>query len=299
MRDEPISLVAYDPAWPERFQREVRLAAALQHPHVVPLLAAGEADGILYYSMPFIEGESLRARIDREGALPIPEAARILRDVAAALAYAHAHGVVHRDIKPDNVLITHHHAVVTDFGIAKALSAAGNSGTLTATGIALGTPAYMAPEQAVGDSHVDQRADIYSLGALGYEMIAGEPPFRGPSAQALIAAHLSRTPTPLAELRSTVPAALAALLARCLEKNPADRVQSAEELLVELESGAKAPSPPLRVALLQASKVEMVIDALPRLPPPVTAASPSEAPPTSCARRSPVSARHNQQVKTI
>ena len=241
---------------PERFQRGVRLAAALQHPHVVPLLTAGEANGILYYSMPYIAGESLRARIDREGALPVPEATRILRDVAAALAYAHAQGVVHRDIKPDNVLITHHHAVVTDFGIAKALSEAGGTGTLTATGVSLGTPAYMAPEQATGDSHVDQRADIYSLGALGYEMLAGEPPFRGPNAQALIAAHLTRTPVPLRELRPTVPAALAALLARCLEKHPGDRIQNAEAFLSQLEavatpaSGTVRPVHPVRGALL-------------------------------------------------
>jgi tRNA A-37 threonylcarbamoyl transferase component Bud32/tetratricopeptide (TPR) repeat protein len=226
----------------DRFQREVRLAARLQHPHVVPLLAAGQAGDILYYTMPFIEGESLRARLDREHELPIAEAVRLLREVTDALAYAHREGLVHRDIKPDNILLSHQHAVVTDFGIAKALSAAGDSGTLTATGVAIGTPAYMAPEQATGEAQVDHRADLYSLGALAYEMLAGEPPFRGATAQALIAAQLTRTPTPLVEARPAVPPDLAAAIHRCLEKRPADRFQRAEELLAALD--ALAPLTP-------------------------------------------------------
>jgi Flp pilus assembly protein TadD/aminoglycoside phosphotransferase (APT) family kinase protein len=222
---------------PERFQREVRLAASLQHPHMVPLLAAGSAGGILYYTMPYVAGESLRARLDRQGALPVPEAFRYLRDVTEALAAAHAQGIVHRDIKPDNVLLTHQHAVVTDFGIAKAVSAAGGggSGQLTGTGLAIGTPTYMAPEQATGDAQVDHRADLYSLGVMAYEMLAGEPPFRGPM-QVMIAAHLSRIAPPLTELRPNLPPALARLVAHCLEKLPADRFGSAEELLAELDT---------------------------------------------------------------
>ena len=219
----------------DRFQREVRLAAALQHPHIVPLLAAGSAGDILYYTMPFVEGESLRARLGREGELPVPEAVRLLREVVDALAYAHRQGIVHRDIKPDNILLSQHHAVVTDFGIAKALTAAGGAATLTGTGLAIGTPAYMAPEQATGEAGVDHRADIYSLGALAYEMLTGEPPFRGATAQALIAAQLTRAATPLTELRAAVPAGLAAVIHRCLEKRPADRFQRAEEMLTALE----------------------------------------------------------------
>jgi tetratricopeptide (TPR) repeat protein/aminoglycoside phosphotransferase (APT) family kinase protein len=227
---------------PERFQREVRLAAGLQHPHIVPLLAAGSAEGILYYTMPFVAGESLRAKLDREGALPVAEAVRYIRDVADALAGAHAQGIVHRDIKPDNVLLTHQHAMVTDFGIAKAVSEAGGAGALTSTGLAIGTPTYMAPEQASGDAHVDHRADLYAVGVMAYEMLAGEPPFRGPT-QAMLAAHLSRAPAPLTDLRPNLPAALARLVGRCLEKLPADRFGSAAELLAELDALASATTP--------------------------------------------------------
>jgi len=219
----------------ERFQREVRLAAALQHPHIVPLLAAGEAGGVLYYTMPFVTGESLRARMDREGALPVTEAVRYLRDVADALAGAHAQGIVHRDIKPENVLLGHQHATVTDFGIAKALAPSDGGGSLTGTGLAIGTPAYMAPEQASGEAQTDHRADLYALGVLGYEMLAGEPPFRGGTAQALVAAHLSRTPTQLTELRPSLPPELGAVIMRCLEKRPADRFQHAAELVAVFE----------------------------------------------------------------
>src|SRR6476661_8351491 len=146
----------------ERFRREIQLAAKLQHPHVVPLLAAGRAGELLYYTMPFIEGESLRARLLREGELPVSDAVRLLRDVVDALAYAHEQGVLHRDIKPDNVLVSRHHGLVTDFGVAKALSEATGGNSLTSAGVALGTPAYMAPEQATADPHVDHRADIYA-----------------------------------------------------------------------------------------------------------------------------------------
>ncbi len=220
----------------DRFRREIHLAARLQHPHVVPLLTAGAVDGLLYYTMPLVEGESLRARLAREGELPINEAVRILRDVADALAYAHGQGVVHRDIKPDNVLITGHHAVVTDFGVAKAVSQSTGELSLTSVGVALGTPAYMAPEQAVADSHADHRADIYAFGAMAYELLAGQPPFRGATPQQVLGAHLTEPPVPVTKLRSTVPAALAELVMRCLEKKPADRWQTAEEVHNRLEA---------------------------------------------------------------
>ena len=220
----------------DRFRREIQLAASLQHPHIVPLLAAGQAGDLLYYTMPLVEGESLRAKLAREGELPIPESVRILRDVADALSYAHRHGLVHRDIKPDNVLLSDHHALVTDFGVAKALDEAARTTSLTATGLALGTPAYMAPEQAAADPHTDQRADIYALGVLGYEILAGRPPFTGPSPQAIVAAHLTQAPMPLAQSRASVPPALAAIVMRCLEKRPADRWQSAAELLHAFEA---------------------------------------------------------------
>ncbi len=219
----------------DRFRREIQLAASLQHPHIVPLLAAGEAGDLLFFTMPLVEGESLQARLRRDGERPVAEATRILRDVADALSYAHRHGVVHRDIKPGNVLLSDGHALVTDFGVAKALDQSRLS-SLTSTGLALGTPTYMAPEQAAADPHTDHRADIYALGALGYELLSGRPPFTAPTAQAVVAAHLTQAPTPLAQLRPSVPPALAALVMRCLEKRPADRWQSAAELLQALDA---------------------------------------------------------------
>src|SRR5438094_5551722 len=255
----------------ERFEREIQLAAKLQHPHIVPLLTAGAQGDLLYYVMPHIAGESLRARIAHERALPVGETVRILRDVCDALAYAHAHGVVHRDVKPDNVLLSGKHALVTDFGVAKAVaSSTGGSGTLTSLGMALGTPAYMAPEQAAGDPNVDQRADLYAVGALGYELLAGRTPFGGLSPQGMLAAQVTATPDPVTQHRDSVPPALAALIMRCLAKHPADRPPSAEELLAQLEAmatptggtlpeqttvssgtaAALARSPPVRVAAL-------------------------------------------------
>jgi tetratricopeptide (TPR) repeat protein len=221
----------------ERFEREIQLAARLQHPHIVPLLTAAASGDILYYIMPYIAGESLRAKLSREGELPVAEAAKILREVVDALSYAHRNGVVHRDIKPDNVLLSDGHAVVTDFGVAKAVSASSGS-SLTSLGVALGTPAYMAPEQAAADPHVDHRADIYAVGALAYEMLSGRTPFTAPTAQALLAAHITQTPEPVAKHRTAVPVALNNLLMRCLEKRPADRWQSAGELLGQLEAYA-------------------------------------------------------------
>jgi eukaryotic-like serine/threonine-protein kinase len=167
----------------DRFRLEIEVAASLQHPHIVPLLAAGEAAGHLFYTMPFVAGESLRARLSREGELPVTVAVRVLTDITRALAYAHRQGIVHRDIKPENVLLADGEAQVADFGIAKALSASSEGGALTSAGLALGTPAYMAPEQAMADPATDHRADLYALGVLGYEMLAGQPPFTGRTPQ--------------------------------------------------------------------------------------------------------------------
>ena len=219
----------------ERFEREIQLAARLQHPHIVPLLTAAASDDLLYYIMPYIAGESLRAKLSREGELPVAEAVKILREVVDALSYAHRNNVVHRDIKPDNVLLSDGHAVVTDFGVAKAVSSSSGKSSLTSLGVALGTPAYMAPEQAAADPHVDHRADIYAVGTLAYEMLTGQTPFTAPTPQALLAAHITQTPDPVTKRRPAVPAALNALLMRCLEKRPADRWQNAAELLAQLE----------------------------------------------------------------
>jgi serine/threonine-protein kinase len=230
----------------ERFEREIRLAARLQHPHIVPLLTAGASGDLLYYIMPFIAGESLRAKLAREGELPVAEVARILREVTDALAYAHRNGVVHRDIKPENVLMSEGHAVVTDFGVAKAVSASSGS-SLTSLGVALGTPAYMAPEQAAADPHVDHRADLYAVGVLAYEMLCGRTPFVAATPQAMLAAHITQAPEPVLQHRRTVPPALSAAIMRCLEKRAADRWQSASELAAQLEaavtpSGGHAPT---------------------------------------------------------
>src|SRR5215469_9272913 len=195
----------------DRFKREIRLAARLQHPHIVPVLQSGETDGLPYFTMPFVEGQSLRQRLARNGALPIGEAVSVLSDVAKALEYAHARDVVHRDIKPDNVLLAGNAAVVTDFGIAKALSASKTLApgtTLTQAGTSLGTPAYMAPEQAAADPATDHRADVYAFGILAYELLAGHPPFAGRSPQKLLAAQLGERPAPVESVRADTPPAL-------------------------------------------------------------------------------------------
>jgi serine/threonine-protein kinase len=254
-----------------RFEREIEIAARLQHPQIVPVFAAGEADGLPYYTMPFIDGESLGARLTR-GQMPYREAIDVLRDVAKALAFAHARGVVHRDIKPNNILLAHGSAVVMDFGIAKAIAAAKRgiraegsgpgdqvSAALTAVGMTIGTPAYMSPEQVAGDGDVDQRADIYAFGCVAFEMLAGSPPFTASSLAALFAAHLTRKPAAVTEHRSDAPPSLAKLVERCLEKEPRARPDTAADLIDALDrataelSGMRAvsvaPTSPKRVAV--------------------------------------------------
>jgi serine/threonine protein kinase len=230
----------------ERFRREIQLAAQLQHPHIVPLHAAGAAGELLYFTMPYIEGESLRHALHEGVKFSAREVVRILHDVADALAYAHSRGVIHRDIKPGNVLRSGAHAVVTDFGVAKAISAALPAVGMTTSGMAIGTPAYMAPEQLAGDPAADHRVDIYAVGLLGYELLAGEAPFKASSPQETMAAQLTRAPEPISKRRPDAPAALASLLTRCLAKNPADRPQTATEVVslldsLEVSSGAMAP----------------------------------------------------------
>jgi serine/threonine protein kinase/tetratricopeptide (TPR) repeat protein len=228
----------------ERFGREIKLAASLQQANIVPLLAAGTAANLPYYTMPFVEGLSLKERLAREGALPIGDAVSVLRDIARALAFAHSRGVVHRDIKPGNVLLSGGTAVVTDFGIAKAIGVArGDPRTtdLTGEGASLGTPSYMSPEQAMGDPATDHRADIYSFGCVAYEMLAGRPPFVDMAVHKVIAAHLRETPRPVTEQRADVRPGVADLIARCLEKDPAHRPQNASELLSILDGTGTSP----------------------------------------------------------
>ena len=191
----------------DRFFREIEVAAQLQHPHILPLLDSGQAEGFLYYVMPYVEGESLRERLAQHGELPVHDAVRILSEVVDALAHAHQHGVVHRDIKPDNILLSGRHALVMDFGVAKAVSEASGRQKLTTAGVALGTPAYMAPEQAAADPHLDHRVDIYAVGALGYELLTGRPPFTGLTAQEVLAAHVTQAPESVEQRRAGLPPA--------------------------------------------------------------------------------------------
>jgi eukaryotic-like serine/threonine-protein kinase len=211
----------------QRFAREIRLAAGLQHPHILPVYDSGEAGGLIYYAMPYVEGESLRARIVREGQLPLGDSLRIAQEVADALHYAHAHDVVHRDIKPENIMLSGDHALVMDFGIARAVNAAGGR-KLTETGLALGTPAYMSPEQVSADPRVDGRTDIYALGCVLYEMLAGTPPFVAASAHIVMARHSIDTAPPLKRLRPTVPDTVEETIMKALAKAPSDRFPTAE-----------------------------------------------------------------------
>jgi eukaryotic-like serine/threonine-protein kinase len=244
--DRPVALKVLHPELaaslgPERFQREIRMAARLQHPHILSIHDSGEVAGdasnppILWFAMPFVEGESLRDRLKRERQLPLDDAVQIGREAADALEYAHRHGIIHRDIKPENILLSGDHALVADFGIARAL--ADTDSHLTETGTTLGTPAYMSPEQAAGERTIDHRSDIYSLGCVIYEALAGEPPFTGPTAQAIIARRFTEAPRPLRQVRETVPEAIEAAVAKALAKSPADRFGSAAELARALAEG--------------------------------------------------------------
>ncbi|HEY4304267.1 MAG TPA: serine/threonine-protein kinase [Gemmatimonadaceae bacterium] len=220
----------------DRFRREIQVVAQLQHPHIVPLLSAGEQDDLLWYTMPFIDGESLRVAIEGKRKFSPRDVMRILHDVVDALAFAHARGVIHRDIKPANVLMQGAHALVTDFGVAKAISAAMPIGGVTSAGIAIGTPAYMAPEQLAGDASADHRMDIYAVGLLAYEMVTGVSPFTGPSPRETLAAQLTRDPTPLHELSAELPRSLSDMIMQCLAKDPNARPQTADAILQELDA---------------------------------------------------------------
>jgi serine/threonine-protein kinase len=226
----------------ERFLSEIRTTARLQHPHILPLLDSGEAAGLLYYVMPFVAGETLRARLERERQLPVDDALRIAREVADALGAAHALGIIHRDIKPENILLQGGHALVADFGIALAVQEAGGQ-RMTQTGLSLGTPQYMSPEQAMGERAVDARTDIYSLGAVLYEMLLGEPPFTGPTVQAIVAKVLTEKPAAIVARRERVPQTVEAAVLTALEKLPADRFSSALEFANGL---THEPSPSAR-----------------------------------------------------
>ena len=255
----------------DRFRREILLAAGLQHPHIVPILSAGEvrdspdagANVLPYFTMPYVEGDSLRTRLEKSGRQSIAETVAIIRDIAKGLSFAHARGIVHRDIKPENVLLSGGSAAVTDFGVAKALSSSHRTGAggdaLTILGMSLGTPAYMAPEQAAGDPDTDHRADLYSLGLIGYEMLAGQSPFAGRSPQATIAAHMVEKPAPVTRQRKDTPPALAALIMRCLEKEPSARPETAEALLAELDAAPSlVASRRMRIAVAVAAAVIII-----------------------------------------
>ena len=232
---------------PERFLREIKLAARLQHPHIMTVLDSGESAGHLWFTMPYIEGESLRDRLRRERQLPIADAVRLTREAALALDFAHRQGVVHRDIKPENILLVDGQALVADFGIARALDR-GNDPQLTETGVSIGTPAYMSPEQSVGDKSLDARTDIYSLGTVLYEMLAGETPFSAPTAQAMIARRITETPRPLQLVRETVPDAVAQAVTRALAKAPADRFATAAEFARALDPATAPAGTPVRAS---------------------------------------------------
>ncbi len=243
----------------ERFLREIKLAAGLTHPHILPLHDSGEAGGLLFYVMPAMEGRSLRERLDRERQLPLEDALRIAREVASALDYAHRHDVVHRDIKPDNILLHEGAAMVADFGIGRALS---GKGSVTQTGLAIGTPAYMSPEQASGESAVDGRSDLYSLGCVLYEMLAGEPPFTGPNMQAVITKRFV-APIPRVKAVRDVPDVVDSAVARALARTPVDRFHTAAELAEALRAGLTSDGPGTPARASRAASAQKAIAVLP------------------------------------
>jgi serine/threonine protein kinase len=229
----------------ERFKREIALAARLQHPHIVPLLTAGQAGPHLYYTMPLVDGESLRDRINRERPMPLATVTKIVGEIVGALAYAHRKGIVHRDIKPENVMFFDGQAVVLDFGIGKALeqSTAGiEAARITLKGTSLGSPTYIAPEQSAGEETLDHRADLYALGVVAYEMITGHPPFANRNPQVVMLAHRTQAPTPILEKRAETPKHLAELVMRCLAKAPSDRPPNGEAIVVALDPAAGSDS---------------------------------------------------------
>jgi serine/threonine protein kinase len=220
----------------ERFLKEIQISARLTHPQILPLYDSGEADGFLYYVMPYVDGESLRDRLEGVGPVAVPEVVSLLRDVLEALEYAHKQDVVHRDIKPDNVMLVGRRAVVMDFGVAKAISAASSTGSTTTAGVVLGTPMYMAPEQAMADPNIDHRADLYAVGTLAYELLTGEPPFMGPSPQSILAAQVTEEPKDVRLRRKEVSPNMAKLVMKSLRKEPERRWQSATEMLAMLDA---------------------------------------------------------------
>ncbi|NIM50397.1 MAG: protein kinase, partial [Gemmatimonadales bacterium] len=226
---------------PERFLREIEITGQLNHPHILPLLDSGEADGLLFYVMPYVEGESLADRLDREKQLPLEDALRITAEVADALGFAHSHNVLHRDIKPENILFEGGHAVVADFGLARAITAAGGE-RLTETGIAVGTPEYMSPEQVSAEREIDGRSDLYSLACVVYEMLAGEPPFTGPTTESVARQHLTAEPRSVATLRTAVPEEVSQALMKALAKAPADRFLTAEQFMEAVATPSTTPS---------------------------------------------------------
>ena len=270
--DRPVALKVLHPELahalgPERFLREVRTTARLQHPHILPVHDSGDAAGRLWYTMPFVDGESLRDRLQRERQLSLEESLLITREVADALGYAHSQGIVHRDIKPENILLSHRHALVADFGIARALQAAGGD-QLTETGVLIGTPAYMSPEQSVADPLVDGRSDLYSLGCVLYEMLTGEVPYSGTSAQAIMAKRL-REPVPhVRTLRDAVPLGLEQALMRVLARTPTDRFPTAEAFVQALSAPAVSTSEPGLTSRTQVSDPTSVREPTPAGDPP-------------------------------
>src|SRR5215217_4355870 len=244
----------------ERFLAEIKLTANLQHPHILPLFDSGEADGYLFYVMPFIDGESLRDRLNREKQLPVADAVRIATEVAGALDYAHRHGVIHRDIKPENILLHDGRALVADFGIALAASKAG--GRMTETGMSLGTPHYMSPEQAMGEREITARSDVYALGAMTYEMLVGDPPFTGSTAQAIVAKVVTAEPAGLTAQRRSVPPGVEDAVLTALAKLPADRWPSAAEFAAALNGRGDGPAVRSLSRRARTSRLALAVGAL-------------------------------------